>query len=56
MHTARHDDDQDQLVVDLQIEGLSDGDAQRLVKRLGRVVTVTSVLWSERRRSLAEAA
>lgn len=55
-HSARHDDGQDQLVVDLQIEGLSDGDAQRLVKRLGRVVTVTSVLWSERRRPLAEAA
>lgn len=52
-HFVRHDDDPSQLVVDLQVEGLPDGDAQRVLKRLGRVVTVTSVLWSERRQTLA---
>ena len=52
-HFARHDDDASQLVVDLQVEGLAAGDAQRVLKRLGRVVTVTSVLWSERRQTLA---
>lgn len=48
-HLARHDDDPEQLVVDLQIDGLPEGEARRLVKRLGRIVTVTRVLWSERR-------
>lgn len=50
-HTTRQDDDQSQLVVDLQVDGLPDGEAQRVAKRLGRVITVTSVLWSERRPS-----
>jgi hypothetical protein len=48
-HFTRHDDHPDQLVVDLQVDGLPDGDAQRVVKRLGRVLTVTRVLQSERR-------
>ena len=52
-HSARHDDDPEQLVVDLQVDGLPEGEAQRLVKRLGRVVTVTRVLWSERRAAVA---
>ena len=52
-HSSRNDDDPEQLVVDLQVDGLPDGEAQRLVKRLGRVVTVTRVLWSERRASVA---
>jgi hypothetical protein len=54
-HTTRQDDDRDQLVVDLQIDGLPEGEAQRVVKRLGRVVTVTSVLWSERRATMRAA-
>lgn len=52
-HAARHDDDPEQLVVDLQVDGLPEGEAMRLTKRLGRVVTVTRVLWSERRSSIA---
>lgn len=52
-HLARHDDHPDQLVVDLQVDGLPDGDAQRIAKRLTRVVTVTRVLQSERRASIA---
>lgn len=54
-HFTRQDDDPDQLVVDLQVDGLPEGEAQRVVKRLGRVITVTLVLWSERRAAVRAA-
>lgn len=52
LHSTRSDDDQ--LVIDLQVEGLAEGQAARLARRLGRIVTVNGVLWSEKR--LASAA
>lgn len=39
----------DELVVDVQMPGLDAHRAGLLAKRLGRVVSVTSVLWSEKR-------
>lgn len=54
-HTARQDDDEGLLVVDLQVDGLPEGEAQRVAKRLDRVITVTSVLWSERRPTMRAA-
>lgn len=50
-HSARTDDDQ--LVIDLQVEGLTEGQAPSLTKRLGRIVSVTGVLWSEKRLATA---
>ena len=48
--------DPDQLVIDLQVEGLPAGQAEQLARRLGRVITVTQVLWSEKRRATARVA
>jgi hypothetical protein len=48
-HSARLETDPHQLVVDFQIAGLPSERAQLLAKRLGRVVTVTQVLHSEKR-------
>lgn len=45
-----------QLVVDIQVAGLGHGQAELLAKRLGRVVTVTQVLWSEKRLAARAAA
>jgi hypothetical protein len=39
----------DELVVDLQMPGITAGEAALLAKRLGRVVAVQNVLWSEKR-------
>ena len=39
----------EELVVDLQMAGISAQAAALLAKRLGRVVSVRSVLWSEKR-------
>lgn len=50
-HSSRADGDQ--LVVDLQIDGLAEGQAALLAKRLERVITVTSVLWAEKRLAAA---
>jgi hypothetical protein len=52
-HSARDAAAEPQLVVDLQIEDLAPGEAERLARRLGRVVTVTQVLWSEKRQAAA---
>lgn len=52
-HTARDAIDRSQLVVDLQFDDLAPGQAQHLARRLGRVVTVTQVLWSEKRPDVA---
>lgn len=41
----------DELVVDLQLAGLTAAEAAQLAKRLGRIVGVLGVLWSERRRA-----
>ena len=54
-HSTRHDPD-DQLVVDVQVAGLEQGHAELLAKRLTRVVTVTQVLWSEKRLAVQAAA
>ena len=39
----------EELVIDLQLSGLSAGEAARVAARLGRIVGVESVLWSEKR-------
>ena len=39
----------DELVVDLQMAGITAAEAALLAKRLGRVIAVQSVLWSEKR-------
>jgi len=52
-HSTRVADDADQLVIDVQIAGLAPGQAEQLARRLGRVVTVTRVLWSEKRLAAA---
>ena len=39
----------DELVVDLQMADVTAQEAALLAKRLGRVVTVRNVLWSEKR-------
>ncbi len=41
----------DELVVDLQLADLIAAEAAHLAKRLGRIVGVLGVLWSERRRA-----
>jgi hypothetical protein len=50
-HSARTDDDQ--LVIDLLVVGLAEGQAPLLAKRLRRIVSVTGVLWSEKRLATA---
>jgi hypothetical protein len=52
-HSAHAETDPGQLVVDVQIAGLPFGQAALLAKRLGRVITVTQVLWSEKQRAAA---
>ncbi len=42
-------DDAAELVVDLQMAGISAQDAALIAKRLGRCVMVRDVLWSEKR-------
>jgi acetolactate synthase small subunit len=54
-HSVRHEVE-DQLVVDLQVTGLPQGQADLIAKRLSRVVTVTQVLWSEKRQATRAAA
>lgn len=41
------------LVVDLQMDGITAHEAALLAKRIGRVVTVQNVLWSEKRIAVA---
>jgi acetolactate synthase regulatory subunit len=41
----------DELVVDLQLAELTATEAAHLAERLGRIVGVLGVLWSERRRA-----
>lgn len=53
-HSTR--DESDQLVIDLQVEGLTAAQAEQLARRLGRVITVTQVLWSEKRLAATRAA
>lgn len=48
-------DDHPLLVVDLQMPGISAREADLLAKRLGRVVSVQGVLWSEKRTAAAAA-
>ena len=43
----------DELVVDLQMADVTAHEAALLAKRLGRVVTVRNVLWSEKRAAVA---
>jgi acetolactate synthase small subunit len=50
-HSAWVEADRDQLVVDVQVAGLPAGQAEQLARRLDRVITVTQVLHSEKRRA-----
>ena len=52
-HACRSGGVADELVVDLQMSEIDAGQALLLAKRLGRLVTVTSVLYSEKRRCIA---
>lgn len=53
-HSVR--EEPDQLVIDVQIAGLTAAQAEQLARRLGRVITVTQVLWSEKRLAANQAA
>jgi hypothetical protein len=48
-HSACLDSDEDQLVIDIQVSALPNGLADQLARRLRRVITVTEVLWSQKR-------
>lgn len=48
-HASRSGRYADELVVDLQMSGIDAARAELLAKRLGRVVSVTDVLYSEKR-------
>jgi acetolactate synthase small subunit len=50
-HSSRLEADQDQLVIDVQLAGLPAGRAEQVARRLDRVITVTQVLHSEKRRA-----
>ena len=50
-HSAWVENDRDQLVIDVQVAGLPVGRAEQLARRLDRVITVTQVLHSEKRRA-----
>lgn len=52
-HSTRLESDDDQMVIDIQISGLPPGHADQLARRLNRVITVTQVLWSEKRLAAA---
>lgn len=52
-HGERVGPEQEELVVDLQLDGLTQAEAAAIAKRLTRVVSVTGVLWSEKRRLVA---
>lgn len=52
-HASRVAGEDAGLVVDLQLGGIDAAQAALLAKRLGRVVSVTGVLYSEKRRCLA---
>ena len=52
-HASRTGGGCDELVVDLQMSEIDADQAGLLAKRLGRVVSVTSVLFSEKRRWIA---
>ena len=41
------------LVIDAQLEGLGRDEAALVAKRLGRVISVVQVLWSEKRHLVA---
>ena len=45
-----------ELVIDAQLEGLGQPEAARVARRLGRVVSVVQVLWSEKRHQAVAAA
>jgi hypothetical protein len=53
LHGERTGPGLEELVVDLQLDGVTPAEAAAIAKRLGRMVTVTSVLWSEKRRLVA---
>ena len=50
---AHAETDPDQLVIDIQVAGLPAGQAAQLARRLERLLTVTQVLRSEKRRAAA---
>ncbi len=52
-HASRTGGFADELVVDLQMSEIDAAQAALLAKRLGRVVSVTGVLFSEKRRWIA---
>jgi hypothetical protein len=52
-HSACVDRDDDQLVIDIQVSELPQGLADQLARRLRRVITVTEVLWSQKRPATA---
>ena len=55
-HVERCGPGGEDLVVDAQLEGLTQAEAARVALRLGRMVSVVQVLWSEKRQHGAVAA
>lgn len=52
-HCQRSGRSGEDLVIDVQLGGVTAGEAAAVAKRLGRVVDVMSVLWSEKRSAVA---
>jgi hypothetical protein len=52
-HVERGGPGGEDLVIDTQLEGLCEAEAALVAKRLGRVISVVQVLWSEKRRAAA---
>lgn len=44
---------EEDMVIDVQLDACTDRDAEAVARRLGRVVSVTKVLWSEKQRCAA---
>lgn len=44
---------EEDMVIDVQLDAVSDADAAAVARRLGRVVSVTGVLYSEKQRCAA---
>jgi acetolactate synthase small subunit len=52
-HSQLTGPDQDQLAIEVQMQGLDGEAARQIARRLGAVVTVGEVLWSEKHRLVA---
>ncbi len=51
-HSRLEGRDGQELAIEVQLAGLDPAEAERLAKRLARIVTVSTVLWTEKKRCL----